>query len=224
MLLFDPTRTLVSILFFHNALHIRTNIHILMNYQTHPNPIQLHVFCNHQSRDFTLLSKLSVRNQNIVSYWQWQIFQMSKAIKPILLLFLKQKSPQSRMNTEKNGPVIYYDRPRWWERVDSNHRSQRQQIYSLPPLATREHSHIKLFRSRRPAKLQWSWWTDLNPRPADYKSAALPTELHQRMKSTKRNAKNIRRRPDYPRNTGSLALPAPYKKPHLLFKCLNTIP
>ncbi len=31
----------------------------------------------------------------------------------------------------------------WWERVDSNHRSQRQQIYSLPPLATREHSHIK---------------------------------------------------------------------------------
>ena len=30
----------------------------------------------------------------------------------------------------------------WWERVDSNHRSRRQQIYSLPPLATREHSHI----------------------------------------------------------------------------------
>ena len=29
-------------------------------------------------------------------------------------------------------------------------------------------------------QLDWSWWTDLNPRPADYKSAALPTELHQR--------------------------------------------
>ena len=29
--------------------------------------------------------------------------------------------------------------------------------------------------------LNWSWWTDLNPRPADYKSAALPTELHQRV-------------------------------------------
>ena len=25
----------------------------------------------------------------------------------------------------------------------------------------------------------WSWWTDSNPRPADYKSAALPTELYQ---------------------------------------------
>ena len=28
----------------------------------------------------------------------------------------------------------------------------------------------------------WSWWTDSNPRPADYKSAALPTELHQHNK------------------------------------------
>ncbi len=28
-------------------------------------------------------------------------------------------------------------------------------------------------------QLDWSWWTGLNPRPADYKSAALPTELHQ---------------------------------------------
>ena len=27
--------------------------------------------------------------------------------------------------------------------------------------------------------MKWSWWTDSNPRPADYKSAALPTELHQ---------------------------------------------
>ena len=48
--------------------------------------------------------------------------------------------------------------------MDSNHRSMTQQIYSLPPLATREFSHIKL-----------------EPRPADYKSAALPTELHQRV-------------------------------------------
>ena len=32
----------------------------------------------------------------------------------------------------------------WWEKVDSNHRSMTQQIYSLPPLATREFSHIQL--------------------------------------------------------------------------------
>ena len=30
----------------------------------------------------------------------------------------------------------------------------------------------------------WSWWTDSNPRPADYKSAALPTELHQHFTSS----------------------------------------
>ena len=28
----------------------------------------------------------------------------------------------------------------------------------------------------------WSWWWDSNPRPADYKSAALPIELHQHIK------------------------------------------
>ena len=61
----------------------------------------------------------------------------------------------------------------WWRRVDSNHRSETQQIYSLPPLATRELLRMKF----------WSWWTDSNPRPADYKSAALPTELHQRFSS-----------------------------------------
>ena len=32
----------------------------------------------------------------------------------------------------------------WWEKVDSNHRRQCQQIYSLSPLASREFSHIKL--------------------------------------------------------------------------------
>ncbi len=36
-------------------------------------------------------------------------------------------------------------------------------------VAARELLHMEL----------WSWWTDSNPRPADYKSAALPAELHQ---------------------------------------------
>ena len=34
--------------------------------------------------------------------------------------------------------------PSWWRRVDSNHRSVTQQIYSLPPLATRELLRIQL--------------------------------------------------------------------------------
>ena len=32
----------------------------------------------------------------------------------------------------------------WWGRVDSNHRRHSQQIYSLSPLATREHPRIHL--------------------------------------------------------------------------------
>ena len=31
-----------------------------------------------------------------------------------------------------------------WAEVDSNHRSNLQQIYSLPPLATRESTHIHI--------------------------------------------------------------------------------
>ncbi len=55
----------------------------------------------------------------------------------------------------------------------------KQQIYSLPPLTTRELLPIQLWAGGR--LNQWSWWTDSNPRPADYKSAALPAELHQRI-------------------------------------------
>ena len=64
--------------------------------------------------------------------------------------------------------------PTWWRRMDSNHRRQSQQIYSLSPLATWVLLRMQLSGRR------WSWWTDSNPRPADYKSAALPAELHQR--------------------------------------------
>ena len=48
------------------------------------------------------------------------------------------------MNTKKNVPDSKIRHIIWWERVDSDHRRETQQIYSLPPLATREHSHIKL--------------------------------------------------------------------------------
>ena len=42
--------------------------------------------------------------------------------------------------------------------------------------------HIERITAPTSAGTSWSWWTDSNPRPADYKSAALPAELHQRMK------------------------------------------
>ena len=57
------------------------------------------------------------------------------------------KSPQTRMKPKKNRSVIYYDRPIWWGKVDSNHRRHSQQIYSLSPLATREFPHIQLYKA-----------------------------------------------------------------------------
>ena len=56
--------------------------------------------------------------------------------------FETEKSPQTRMNTKKNVPDSKIRHIIWWERVDSNHRSIKQQIYSLSPLATRELSPI----------------------------------------------------------------------------------
>src|SRR6185436_8290442 len=49
-----------------------------------------------------------------------------------------------------------------------------RQIYSLLPLATRASLQILMV-----TKVSWSWRWDLNPRPPDYKSGALPVELRQ---------------------------------------------
>ncbi len=76
--------------------------------------------------------------------------------------------PQIENEQPLTGSLVF-----WWRRMDSNHRRRSQQIYSLSPLATWVLLRIQLGGRR------WSWWTDSNPRPADYKSAALPAELHQ---------------------------------------------
>ncbi len=64
----------------------------------------------------------------------------------------------------------------WWERMDSNHRSVKAADLQSVPFG-----HSGTLPYLILVKIQWSWWTDLNPRPADYKSAALPTELHQQI-------------------------------------------
>ena len=54
-----------------------------------------------------------------------------------------------------------------------------RQIYSLIPLAAREPLRMHEMHRTQQANDKWSWREELNPRPADYKSAALPTELRQ---------------------------------------------
>ncbi len=69
-----------------------------------------------------------------------------------------------------------------------------RQIYSLIPLATREPlrreraillaaptlvNQNRLLSEGHRRRMEWSWREESNPRPADYKSAALPAELRQ---------------------------------------------
>ena len=52
----------------------------------------------------------------------------------------------------------------WWELVDSNHRSIKQQIYSLSPLATRESSHIHLLpRAHSPCRSVLDYYSKAAP-------------------------------------------------------------
>lgn len=85
-----------------------------------------------------------------------------------------------------------------------------RQIYSLIPLATREplleaacilytdrcavnnfsfkFTHLSAeLKVQQRAGQKWSWREESNPRPADYKSAALPTELRQLRPSPKKS-------------------------------------
>ena len=56
----------------------------------------------------------------------------------------------------------------WWAGVDSDHRSQvTTDLQSVP------------FGRSGTYPYMWSWRLESNPQPADYKSAALPIELHQ---------------------------------------------
>src|ERR1700737_4783844 len=80
-------------------------------------------------------------------------------------------------------------------RIRTSVARKERQIYSLLPLTTRPPVRtIAERRAHRPAICRYcflmghrpvptrlrSWRRELNPRPADYKSAALPTELRQR--------------------------------------------
>ena len=62
----------------------------------------------------------------------WTVPQLFGSTRPMSLA----------LSQNKNLSILAYVEVFWWARVDSNHRSWKQQIYSLSPLATREHAHI----------------------------------------------------------------------------------
>ena len=55
-------------------------------------------------------------------------------------VFRAISAPKTRKLPDLSGRQIRQSV--WWGRVDSNHRRHCQQIYSLSPLATREHPHM----------------------------------------------------------------------------------
>lgn len=94
---------------------------------------------------------------------------MSNSLKTAGHLYKKQlenwlsKPPISNDTAKKKACDIFFVTGFWWELVDSNHRSIKQQIYSLSPLATREsslilfrapHSSALVYYSRAPQKMQ----------------------------------------------------------------------
>ncbi len=66
---------------------------------------------------------------------------------------------------------LNYAPVKWWWGTDSNRRTLRERIYSPPRLAT-----------SLPHRNSWCRRKDLNPQPTDYKSVALPIELHRHIK------------------------------------------
>ena len=126
--------------------------------------------------------------------------QMERAagIEPASSAWKAEVLPLYHARTPKEAQGNFFRN--WWRGLDSNQRRLSQQIYSLPPLATREPLHLTPYqataRKRGSPKgraimylfcalsinaskirLNWSRQQESNPWPADYKSAALPSEL-----------------------------------------------
>ena len=86
-------------------------------------------------------------------YWRKTLQRFSTSIlhSPLSILnFWKAKLSYSALSRKLKKAPAQAD-AFWWERVDSDHRSQRQQIYSLPPLAARERSHMELVNGVEPS-------------------------------------------------------------------------
>jgi hypothetical protein len=77
--------------------------------------------------------------------------------------------------------LVWYRRSRLsvWNRSSMQPKNLGELIWLLSALLSNrtaiEYSNFKLLN----LKALWSWRRELNPRPSDYKSDALPTELRQ---------------------------------------------
>ena len=100
------------------------------------------------------IKKKAPRLRCVIFKWWWEMdclavllaqhphaqhFVLSNQMFRLRRHFVPQHRPVlSPSHIKKKAPRLRCVIFKWWWEMDSNHRSQRQQIYSLPPLATRE--------------------------------------------------------------------------------------
>ena len=92
------------------------------------------------------------RGFSVLCSTDWAIWALSSGDR-IWTYDLRVMSPTSFQPAPPRDSMLYmicfllrkYSRKRKWMEVDSNHRSNLQQIYSLSPLATRESIHMELY-------------------------------------------------------------------------------
>ena len=116
---------------------------------------------------FALRQKLYCAHGTVVFYSRTQL--------PQAISLHRNITRRKANRTEKALSVMLsaFSGGRGWIRTIEGEASR----FTVCPLWPLGNSPILNLRPVNAPK--WSWWTDLNPRPADYKSAALPTELHQ---------------------------------------------
>src|SRR6202043_442610 len=94
------------------------------------------------------------------------------------LLVLATHPPVPRKQKDANclSPKLFQVNPRIANSCESEN-TKRTRVKRHQPVYF---SCKDLLRPHSPAKSWWSWRRELNPRPSDYKSDALPAELRQR--------------------------------------------
>ncbi len=83
-------------------------------------------------RPLLAVSEKSSLLETSQSNCRWHLAASANHSMVLIHLLIKRKAPT-------NVDAFF-----WWREMDSNHRSKMQQIYSLPPLATREPLRIQL--------------------------------------------------------------------------------
>ena len=69
--------------------------------------------------------------------------ELITGLEPVTSYLPSKCSTAELYEPELQYPNLRWRIKKWWRRLDSNQRTRREQIYSLPPLTTRPLLHFK---------------------------------------------------------------------------------